>query len=208
MLCLQEEPAEALARRFWEAGRVVIAFPAYLCAPPAGLWAFLAVVRQQAVPGAPGPAVYLIIQGNGLEAQELRPAAELCRGFCRQAGLACRVALLVGSGDLILNTPFRGLVNKELKLLARELCGGLALREEILVQMPLTPKAFAGAMQRHWKKLRQPAQEEQPAKPQDGAARHRGKGAGKRLFTGRKPQDTGGAEDVAESHAGKEETGQ
>ena len=83
-----------------------------------------------------------------LEPEQTRPAVEMVRFFCKRYGFPWGMALQIGSGEAILNTPFSFLVRRGLRRLAAGMRAG---RSEVLsVRMPLNRRMFVWASGRYW----------------------------------------------------------
>ena len=72
----------------------------------------------------------------------------MLRLYCRRAGFPLGMALSIGSGEAILNTPFAFLVRRGVKKLARGMQKGESA--VLRVTMPMTPKAFIRASTSYW----------------------------------------------------------
>lgn len=72
----------------------------------------------------------------------------MVRLFCRRNGYAFGSVLMLGSGEAILESPFRFLAVRKVKRFARSVSEG---RDEVLhTTMPLPKRLFVMASTRYW----------------------------------------------------------
>lgn len=107
------------------------------------------------IPQGPGkraprekPTISLLINCGFLEPEQNDTAVEILRLFCEQAGYPFGSVLKVASGEAILSTPFRFLVQRKVKRFAR----AVALGERLTLQvtMPLPKGVFLRASRSFW----------------------------------------------------------
>ena len=90
----------------------------------------------------------MLVNCGFLEPEQTQPAVEMVRFFCKRYGFPWGMALRIGSGEAILNTPFSFLVRRSLRRLAAGIRAG---RSEVLsVRMPLSRRMFIWASGRYW----------------------------------------------------------
>ena len=94
------------------------------------------------------PTISLLINCGFLEPEQNDTAVEILRLFCEQAGYPFGSVLKVASGEAILSTPFRFLVQRKVKRFAR----AVALGERLTLQvtMPLPKGVFLRASRSFW----------------------------------------------------------
>ena len=96
----------------------------------------------------PRPRIHVLVNCGFLEPEQTQPAVEMVRFFCKRYGFPWGMALRIGSGEAILNTPFSFLVRRSLRRLAAGIRAG---RSEVLsVRMPLSRRMFIWASGRYW----------------------------------------------------------
>ena len=74
----------------------------------------------------------------------------MMRLFCRQNRYPFASSLSIGSGEAILNSPFRFLAARKIKRFARSIARGTP--QTLSVTMPLTKKWFVAASTSYWVK--------------------------------------------------------
>ena len=125
---------------------LLLVFPLYADTAPIPVMRFLKELEQHLPAGK--PTVHVLINCGFIEPEQNRIACDMVRLFCRQNGFPFGSALLIGSGEAILNTPFAFLVRRKLRTLAR------AVRQEkpvnLTVTMPLSKKLFIRASTTYW----------------------------------------------------------
>ena len=125
---------------------LLLVFPLYADGIPAVL---MRTLKELAVwRGTARPRIHVLVNCGFLEPEQTRPAVEMVRFFCKRYGFPWGMALQIGSGEAILNTPFSFLVRRGLRRLAAGMRAG---RSEVLsVRMPLNRRMFVWASGRYW----------------------------------------------------------
>ena len=125
---------------------LLLVFPLYADGVPAVL---MRTLKQLATWGeTPRPRIHVLVNCGFLEPEQTQPAVEMVRFFCKRYGFPWGMALRIGSGEAILNTPFSFLVRRSLRRLAAGIRAG---RSEVLsVRMPLSMRMFIWASCRYW----------------------------------------------------------
>ena len=125
---------------------LLLVFPLYADGLPAPLLRFLEFLEGAGPEHR--PRISVLINCGFLEPEQTRPAVEMVRFFCKRYGFPWGMALQIGSGEAILNTPFSFLVRRGLRRLAAGMRAG---RSEVLsVRMPLNRRMFVWASGRYW----------------------------------------------------------
>ena len=104
------------------ASHVLLVFPLYADALPVPLLKFLTALEES--PPQSRPVVSVLINCGFLEPHQNDVAVEMVRLFCRQNGYPFGSALKIGSGEAILDTPFRFLVSRQVRRLVRSMSRG------------------------------------------------------------------------------------
>ena len=92
----------------------------------------------------------VLINCGFLEPQQNEIAVEMMRLFCRQNGYPFGSVLAIGSGEAILDSPFRFLAARKIKRFAQSIARGTP--QTFSVTMPLTKKWFVAASTSYWVK--------------------------------------------------------
>ena len=125
---------------------VLFVFPLYADSIPVTLLHFLKTLEQN--PPRHKPTVSVLINCGFLEPEQNDVAVRMMELFCKQNGYPFGSVLKIGSGEAILTTPFRFLVQSKLKKLSAAIVSGK--RETLSVTMPLPKKRFLRASTRYW----------------------------------------------------------
>lgn len=142
---LRADP-QAVAERLETVSRVLLVFPLYADAVPAPVLRTFQALEER--PPRNRPTLSVLVNCGFLEPEQTRPAVEMVRFFCKRYGFPWGMALQIGSGEAILNTPFSFLVRRGLRRLAAGMRAG---RSEVLsVRMPLNRRMFVWASGRYW----------------------------------------------------------
>lgn len=126
---------------------LLFVFPLYADGIPATMLEFLKTLEKN-VPH-PKPVVSILINCGFLEPEQNDVAVKMMALFCRSCGFPMGSVLKIGSGEAILQTPFRLFVRRKIKKFASSI-----LHQEYKswrTTMPITKKMFLKASYRYWK---------------------------------------------------------
>lgn len=135
-----------LCRAMENCGHLLLVFPLYADGIPVTLLNFLKTLEEN--PPRHKPTVSVLINCGFLEPEQNEVAISMVELFCEQNGYPFGSVLSIGSGEAILNTPFRGLVGRKLKQLVASMARGQGRR--LKVTMPLPKKLFIKASTTYW----------------------------------------------------------
>lgn len=136
----------ALCAKMEEADHVLLVFPLYADAIPVTVLNFLK--SWEACPVKNRPVVSVLINCGFLEYRQNEIAVEMVRLFCRQNGYPFGSVLEIGSGEAILDSPFRFLVTRAIRKLAASI---RQRRFQVLhTSMPLPKGLFIRASTGYW----------------------------------------------------------
>ncbi len=125
---------------------MLLVFPLYADGIPVPLLLFLKEWEQNGFKG--NPTVSILINCGFLEPEQNDVAIDMVKLFCRKNGLTFGSVLKIGSGEAILQTPFRWLVERKIRRLASSIEKGIPLVQQ--VTMPLTKNMFLKASEKYW----------------------------------------------------------
>ena len=125
---------------------VLFVFPLYADALPVTLLNFLKTLEQN--PPEKKPVISILINCGFLEYRQNDVAVEMMKLFCKQNGYRFGSVLKIGSGEAILNTPFKILVVRKIKQLSHSIVR--AKYKTLHTRMTLTPKMFIRASTVYW----------------------------------------------------------
>lgn len=125
---------------------LVLAFPLYADGLPVTLLHFLKAL--EAHPPAHKPTVSVLINCGFLEYGQNDIAVEMVALFCRQNGFPFGSVLKIGSGEAILDTPFRFLAAGAVKKFAKSVAAGRYA--SFHTAMPLPKSLFLKASAAYW----------------------------------------------------------
>lgn len=142
---VRADPGE-LCSAVAQASGVLLVFPLYADAIPAVLLNFLKELERN--PPRNRPSVSVLVNCGFLESWQNDVAVEMIRLFCKRNGYPFGAVLKIGSGEAILDTPFRFLAAGKIRRFARAVAKGE--NRTFAVTMPLTKKLFVAASTRYW----------------------------------------------------------
>ena len=125
---------------------LLLVFPLYADGIPVTLLHFLKVLQQYSPKHK--PVVSVLINCGFLEYQQNDVAVDMIELFCRENGYRFGSVLKIGSGEAILNTPFRILAVKKIKKLAVSIMQ--KKYRTLQTTMPIFPKLFVKASTSYW----------------------------------------------------------
>lgn len=125
---------------------VLFVFPLYADSLPVVFLNFLKTL--EANPPRRKPVISILINCGFLEYQQNEIAIRMMKFFCHQNHYIIGSILMLGSGEAILDTPFRFVATKSIRKLAQSITS----KNYQLIQttMPLTKKLFIMASTRYW----------------------------------------------------------
>lgn len=125
---------------------VIIAFPLYADSLPVGLLNFLKNLENN-LP-AQRPVISILINCGFLEYEQNCVAVSMIRYFCRRNNFPIGSTLMLGSGEAILDTPFRYIAERAIKRLSESVNKGNY--KDITATMPLPKWLFKMAARSYW----------------------------------------------------------
>lgn len=126
--------------------QILFVFPLYADALPSGFLHFLKTLETH--PPARKPLISILINCGFLEHEQNEVAIRMMRLFCRRNGYLMGSILMLGSGEAILNTPFKYIATRKIRQLAQSIASG---RYRTLTgTMPLSKTLFRMAAEIYW----------------------------------------------------------
>lgn len=125
---------------------VIIVFPLYADSLPVGLLNFLKNLENN-LP-AQRPVISILINCGFLEYEQNSVAVSMIRYFCRRYNFPIGSTLMLGSGEAILETPFRYIAVRAIKRLSESVNKGNY--KDISATMPLPKWLFKMAARSYW----------------------------------------------------------
>lgn len=126
--------------------QVLFVFPLYADALPSGFLQFLKTL--EAYPPARKPLISILINCGFLEHEQNEVAIRMIQLFCRRNGYSMGAILMLGSGEAILDTPFKYIATRKIRQLAQSIASG---RYRTLTgTMPLSKTLFRMAAEIYW----------------------------------------------------------
>lgn len=125
---------------------LLLVFPLYADGIPSTLLQFFKVLQSN--PPLNKPTISILINCGFLEPSQNDVAVEMVRLFCVQNGYPFASVLKIGSGEAILDSPFRFLVKRKIRRFVK----AVTHMEQCVLQvtMPLSKKLFIRASTQYW----------------------------------------------------------
>lgn len=127
---------------------LVFIFPLYVDCLPCCMLDFLSCLEKS--PLSHKPTVHLIVNCGFLEPQQNQVAIDLLKQFCQKNGFPFGSSLSIGSGEVILQTPFAFFAKRAIQKLAHAISSGKAVT--LSTHMPISPKRYVQGAEQHWLK--------------------------------------------------------
>ncbi|MBU9742217.1 hypothetical protein KTH81_00160 [Lachnospiraceae bacterium ASD3451] len=125
---------------------VLFVFPLYVDGIPSTLLQFLKTLEDHAPRSK--PVISVLINCGFIEWEQNDVAISMIKLFCGQNGYAFGSALSIGSGEAILDTPFKFLADKKIKKLAASI--DKQKYGSFHTAMPLTKRVYINASTDYW----------------------------------------------------------
>lgn len=125
---------------------ILFIFPLYADGLPVTLLSFLKILEIN--PPENKPVVSVLINCGFKEYQQNDTAVKMMKLFCTQNGYPFGSVLEIGSGEAILDTPFKVFVQSKINRLAA--CIISKKHKNLNVTMPIPKKAFVKASTNYW----------------------------------------------------------
>lgn len=126
--------------------QVLLVFPLYADALPSGFLQFLKTLETH--PPTRKPRISILINCGFLEYEQNEVAISMMKLFCRRNGYPMGSILMLGSGEALLDTPFKYIAHRKIRQLALSIANG---HYRILTgTMPLSKTLFRMAAEIYW----------------------------------------------------------
>ena len=142
---LRADP-QAVAERLETVSRVLLVFPLYADAVPVPVLRTFQALEER--PPKNRPTLSVLVNCGFLEPEQCDVAVDMVALFCKRMGWPVGSVLEIGSGEAILDQPFRVFAKWKIKALARAAAAGNHRRMK--VTMPISKKFFLKASTRYW----------------------------------------------------------
>lgn len=126
---------------------LLLVFPLYVDGIPVTLLNFLKTFEAQ--PPQIKPVISVLINCGFLEYRQNDTAVKMIQLFCKKNNYRFGSVLKIGSGEAILNTPFRFLAIRKIKKLAHSIIKSKYCNLQIT--MPISARMFVKAANIYWK---------------------------------------------------------
>lgn len=135
-----------LASMAGEYSDLVLVFPLYADGLPVTLLNFLKILEMQSPKFK--PKISVLINCGFMEFSQNNIAVEMIKLFCKQNHYVYGSTLKIGSGEAILDSPFRILAVQKIKKFAKSVVENK--KQEFHITMPLPHSLFLKASRKYW----------------------------------------------------------
>lgn len=125
---------------------ILFTFPLYADSLPTGFLSFLKILETN--PPIHKPVISILINCGFLEYEQNVVAVRMMELFCRRNGYTMGSILMLGSGEAILNTPFKYIAIRNIRRLAHSVASGKY--QTFSTTMPLSKTLFRLAADIYW----------------------------------------------------------
>lgn len=137
---------EELCGKLGDFSDVLLVFPLYADGIPVTLLNFLKNLEKN--PPLQKPAISVLINCGFFEYRQNDTAVNMIELFCKQNGYRMGSVLKIGSGEAILDTPFKVFVTRKIKKLAASVSNEKYCTQH--ATMPITKGMFLKASTAYW----------------------------------------------------------
>lgn len=135
-----------LCKEIADYSHLLLVFPLYADALPVGFLQFLK--NLEATPPSRKPTISILINCGFLEYEQNETAIRMMKLFCRRNHYTLGSVLMLGSGEAILDTPFKFIATLNIRQLAQSISSGNY--RTLCATMPLSKRLFRMAAEIYW----------------------------------------------------------
>jgi len=139
---------DEISKELFSASKVILIFPLYVDSIPSILLGFLNRLEKLGEKYKSRPTVYIVINCGFIESEQNNVAISIMEYFLKKNGYSYGGVLSIGSGEAILDSPFRGMVTSKIKKFAKAVDQGEKI--SIKTQMPISKFLFVMAGNNYW----------------------------------------------------------
>lgn len=147
-LLLNKNNYDEVSKELFSAHTAVLIFPLYYDCIPSIVLGFMNRLERLGEKYQSRPTVYIIINCGFLENEQNQTAISIMEFFLKKNGFKYGGVLSIGSGEAILDSPFRGMVTSKLKKMAKAIERGESI--SLKTQMPISKSFFVKAGNKYW----------------------------------------------------------
>ncbi|MBK5246660.1 MAG: hypothetical protein JJE49_05230 [Peptostreptococcaceae bacterium] len=147
-LLLNKNNYDEISKELFSAQTAILVFPLYVDCIPSILLGFLNRLEKLGEKYKSRPTVYIIINCGFIENEQNEVAISIIKFFLKKNGFKYGGVLSIGSGEAILDSPFRGMVRGKIKKMAQAIEHGETIC--IKTQMPISKWFFVQAGNKYW----------------------------------------------------------
>jgi len=145
---LNKNNYDEISKELLFAQKAILIFPLYVDCIPSILLGFLNRLEKLGEKYKNRPTVYIIINCGFIENEQNEVAISMMEYFLKKNSFKYGGVLSFGSGEAILDSPFRGIVTGKIKKFAKAIELGETL--SIKTQIPISKVFFAKAGNKYW----------------------------------------------------------
>ncbi len=145
---LNKNNYDEVSKELFSANKAVLIFPLYVDSIPSILLGFLNRLEKLGEKYKSRPIVYIIVNCGFIENEQNEVAISIMALFLKKNNYEFGGVLSIGSGEAILDSPFRGLVIGEIKKFAKAI--ELGKNIYLKTQMPIFKGIFVKVGNKYW----------------------------------------------------------
>ncbi len=145
---LNKNNYDEVSKELFSANKAILIFPLYADCIPSILLGFLNRLEKLGEKYKSRPVVYIIINCGFIENEQNDVAIDIMAFYLKKNNFEFGGVLSIGSGEAILDSPFRGVVTGKIKKFAKAIELGENIR--IKTQMPIPKGFFVKAGNKYW----------------------------------------------------------
>ncbi len=145
---LNKNNYDEISKELFSAQAAILIFPLYVDCIPSILLGFLNRLEKLGEKYKSRPTIYIIINCGFIENEQNEVAISMIEYFLMKNNFKYGGALSIGSGEAILDSPFRGMVTSKIKKMAKAIEHGETI--SIKTQMPISKSLFVKVGNKYW----------------------------------------------------------
>ncbi|HZK87662.1 MAG TPA: hypothetical protein VFC27_00795 [Anaerovoracaceae bacterium] len=145
---LNKNNYDEISKELFSAQTAILIFPLYVDCIPSILLGFLNRLEKLGEKYKSRPTVYIIINCGFIENEQNEVAISMMEYYLKKNSFRYGGVLSIGSGEAILDSPFRGMVTGKIKKIAKAIENGETI--SIKTQMPISKGFFVKAGNKYW----------------------------------------------------------
>lgn len=139
---------DEISKEIFASSKVALVFPLYMDCLPSILLGFLNRLEKLGEKYKSRPTVYIMVNCGFIESEHTQVAISIIKYYLKKNDFTYGGALSIGSGESIMDSPFRGVLIRKIKEFAK----AIDQDDKIFIQtqMPIPKGFYVRAINKYW----------------------------------------------------------